>query len=72
MAKGSKTSSFGTSSRINHDSSTYYDSKLYSELSVPEMKDALGPDREFPKELRNKIILGSSEDMKEIPDNSLH
>jgi site-specific DNA-methyltransferase (adenine-specific) len=30
------------------------------------------PDNPFPVEYENKIILGSSENMKEIPDNSLH
>jgi len=30
------------------------------------------PDHDFPAEFENKIILRSSEDMKEIPDNSLH
>jgi site-specific DNA-methyltransferase (adenine-specific) len=30
------------------------------------------PDNPFPVEYENKIILGSSESMKEIPDNSLH
>lgn len=73
MKRGSKTSSFGTSSRINHDSSQYYSSKLYSELPNGNGKDVpLLPDQPFPEELENKIILGSSEQMKEIPDNSLH
>src|SRR4030067_2284605 len=71
MKKGSKTSSFGTSSRINHDSSTYYGSRLYSELPTNNGGETL-PDHDFPAEFENKIILGSSEAMKEIPDNSLH
>ena len=71
MKKGSKTSSFGTSSRINHDSSQYYNSKLYSELPSENGSRSI-PDNPFPTEYENKIILGSSEQMKEIPDNSLH
>ena len=71
MKKGSKTSSFGTNARINHDSSTYYDSRLYSELPSNNSGEAL-PDNEFPVEYENEIILGSSEKMREIPDNSLH
>jgi len=71
MKKGSKTSSFGTSSRINHDSSTYYSSRLYSELPANNGGEAIA-DNDFPLEFENKIILGSSENMKEIPDNSLH
>ena len=69
--KGSKTSSFGTSSRINHDSSTYYGSRLYSDLPTNNGDDEI-PDNEFPVEFENKIILGSSENMQEIPANSLH
>jgi site-specific DNA-methyltransferase (adenine-specific) len=75
MAKGSKTTSFGTTSRVNHDSSDYYDSKLYSELSDNGHNgDGSKPvaDNLFPVEYENKIILGTSEHMKEIPDNSLH
>jgi len=71
MKKGSKTSSFGTTTRIGHDSSQYYNSKLYSELpgnnGAPPVLDNL-----FPVELENCVILGSSEKMEAIPDNSLH
>lgn len=69
--RGTETSSFGTTSRINHDSSKYYNSRLYSELFKNREKD-IGPDNTYPPELRNKIILGNSESMSEIPDNSLH
>lgn len=71
MKKGSKTSSFGTSARISHDASQYYNSRLYAELpgdaSLPP-----APDHPFPKEYENTILLSSSEHMQEIPDNSLH
>lgn len=70
MRKGTKTSSFGTSGRINHDSSKFYNSKMYENLNENKVSDIL--DREFPKEYENKIILGSSEKMKELPDNSVH
>ncbi len=71
MKKGSFTSNFGTVSRINHDSSSYYNSKLYKELESSNIEvDA--DDHEFPKELENVIINSSSELMKEIPNNSLH
>jgi site-specific DNA-methyltransferase (adenine-specific) len=74
MKKGSKTSKFGTTSRVNHDSSDYYNSKLYSELSDDGNGNGSKPitDNLFPVEYENKIILGTSENMKEIPDNSLH
>jgi site-specific DNA-methyltransferase (adenine-specific) len=74
MKKGSKTSKFGTTSRVNHDSSDYYNSKLYSELSNTENENGTEPasDHPFPKEFENKILLGTSEAMKEIPDHSVH
>lgn len=72
MKKGSKTTKFGTTSRVNHDSSDYYNSKLYSELSGNGKKAEIIIEHPFPFEYENKVILGSSENMKEIPDNSLH
>ena len=72
MKKGSKTSRFGTSSRISHDSSSYYDSRMYSELAPENNTRKPLPDHEFPSDFENKIILGSSEAMREIPDRSLH
>lgn len=71
MKKGSKTSSFGTTSRISHDSSQYYNSRLYSELPGDNGSHPI-PDNPFPSEYENTIILGNAEKMKEIPDNSLH
>ena len=72
MKKGSKTSKFGTTSRIGHDSSDYYNSKLYSELSENGNGSQPVKDYPFPAEYENKIILGTSENMKEVPANSLH
>ncbi len=69
--KSSKTSSFGTSQRISHDASQYYNSKLYSGI-VKQSTESPASDSEFPAEYENKVILGSSEDMKELPSNSLH
>lgn len=69
-AKGTETSTFGTSGRINHDSSKFYNSKLYTELGEEKMVDKT--ENKFPDEWENKIILGSSENMKQIPDNSVH
>jgi site-specific DNA-methyltransferase (adenine-specific) len=68
--EGTKSSSFGTNGRINHDSSKFYDSKLYKELN--NYKEISKTVNEFPKELLNKIIHGSCEQMSQIPDSSLH
>ncbi|HIE57152.1 MAG TPA: site-specific DNA-methyltransferase, partial [Anaerolineales bacterium] len=72
MSKGSKTSKFGTTSRIGHDSSSYYNSRLYSELSLGAETENPMPDQTFPEVLKNRIIVASSEKMAQIPDNSLH
>jgi site-specific DNA-methyltransferase (adenine-specific) len=67
---GTKTSSFGTNGRINHDSSKFYDSKLYKELeNNNNISEEVNP---FPQKYLNTIINSSCANMKEIPDNSLH
>lgn len=65
-----ETSSFGTKGRINHDSSKFYNSKLYSKLNFSQAIEI--EENHFPTELENTIIHGSAELMKEIPDNSVH
>lgn len=67
---GTETSSFGTNGRINHDSTKFYNSKLYSSLETKEIEDKT--EHDLPKEYINKIILGSAENMKELPNNSIH
>ncbi len=67
---GTESSSFGTNGRINHDSSKFYNSKLYKELE--NNKQVSKETNPFPENLLNTTILGSAEDMSIIPDNSLH
>ena len=68
--KGTETSSFGTNGRINHDSSKFYNSKLYSELGDKVILDK--NEYDFPDNLENKFILGSAENLKELPENCVH
>ena len=68
--EGTQTSAFGTNGRINHDSSKFYNSKLYSELHI--LKDIAKEVNEFPSEFLNTIINNSCEKMEKIPDSSLH
>jgi len=68
--KGTATSSFGTSGRINHDSSKFYSTRLYDSVKLVELKDY--NENTLPPKVVNKIILGSSESMSELPDNSIH
>ena len=67
---GTSTSAFGTSGRINHDASKFYDSKLYSELSVTKITSY--HENAIPIQYMNKVLLGSAENMHELPDNSVH
>ena len=68
--KGTESSAFGTNGRINHDSSKFYNSKLYTELGDKKVIDK--NENDFPVDLENKFILGSAENMKELPDSSVH
>ncbi len=68
-----KTSSFGTGKRESHDSSSFYSRQLYNAiftepLSKSEIKKIQVPE---PGEWANQVYCGSSEDMKEVPDNSI-
>lgn len=67
---GTETSAFGTNGRINHDSTKFYDSKLYSMLDQNKVEDKT--ENLFPHEFLNKIILGTAENMGKLPNNSVH
>ena len=68
--KGTQTSAFGTSGRINHDSSKFYNSKLYEGLN--NGKDVEYVENQIDSQNINKIFCKSSEAMSELPDNSVH
>jgi site-specific DNA-methyltransferase (adenine-specific) len=67
---GTITSSFGSPGRINHDSSQFYNSKLYDGLKTEDKVKVA--DNKIPQELLNKHFCHSSENMNELPDNSIH
>lgn len=67
MNKKTVTQLFGSSKRENHDSSSFYNRKLYAVRSVEQEQ----PVNKFPDNLKNVVINHSSEDMSEIPDNSV-
>ena len=68
--RGTKTSSFGSPGRINHDSTPFYTSKLYEGL--PKETRIKYVENPIPKEFLNKIFCKSSEKMEELPDSSIH
>lgn len=68
---GTKTSSFGSPGRMNHDSSKFYKSRLYEGLPT-EKPGVSFVENKIADENINKIFCKSSEQMKELPDNSVH
>jgi len=68
--RGTKTSTFGSPGRINHDSSSFYSSRLYEEL--PKEIKVKYEENPIPSEVLNTTICKSSEFMNELPDNSIH
>jgi len=68
--KGTKTSSFGAPGRINHDSTSFYASKLYEGL--PKEQKLKYIENFIPEKFLNKIFCKSSEKMEELPDSSVH
>lgn len=67
---GTETSSFGTQGRINHNSEQFYNSKLYKELNLQNPVNM--EVNEVPVQYINQFICGSAENMKELPNNSIH
>ncbi|WP_457641814.1 DNA-methyltransferase [Persephonella sp.] len=69
--KKTSTYKFGSGNRINHDSTEFYNLKIYEELKE-ENKKAKPVENKIPEEFLNKIFCKSSENMSEIPNNSVH
>jgi site-specific DNA-methyltransferase (adenine-specific) len=70
VKRGTQTSSFGTPGRINHDSTSFYMSKLYEGL--PKEQKVKYTENPIPTQSLDKIFCKSSERMEELPDNSIH
>lgn len=67
---GTKTSSFGTVGRFNHDSSEFYSRKMYSDAQIKTIEDS--KENELSPDVLDKLFCKSSEAMAELPDNSVH
>jgi site-specific DNA-methyltransferase (adenine-specific) len=67
---GTKTSIFGSPGRVNHDSTTFYTSRLYEGL--PREESVIYSENAISPEFLNKIFCKTSEKMDELPDNSVH
>ena len=68
---GTETSSFGSPGRIGHDSSKFYNSKLYEDMPT-EKKRMIYVEKDINRQLLNRIFCKSSENMDELPDSSVH
>lgn len=69
---GSETSDFGVSERRNHDSSKFYNSRLYDDYQVPERDDVEYKENTINDKFLNTVIHGDARDMSQIPDESVH
>lgn len=67
---GTKTSAFGSPGRINHDSSSFYASRLYEGLPKEQQGDYV--ENTLPSEFVDKILVQSSENMNQLPENCVH
>lgn len=70
MAGGTATRSFGVSKRENHDSSAFYNSKLYDDLQEVVLEDLTV--NELPSAYSNRIFHQDARDMGDLPNNSIH
>ncbi len=70
MVRKTQTSSFGSVLRESHSSKKFYSSKLFEEFRIP--KNIEYRQVEIPKDNLNKLYCKSSENMDEIPDDSIH
>jgi DNA modification methylase len=68
--KKTRTSAFGTPGRISHDASRFYAGKLYSQVQAAEPVEYM--EYPVPAQFLNNVLAKSSEDMGEIPANSVH
>ncbi|GAA7169253.1 site-specific DNA-methyltransferase [Helicobacter pylori] len=66
-----QTSSFGVGKRIGHDSTKFYESKMYKNLKTQDNK-TFNNNAKLDDDILNNIFTHSSEAMHELPDNSIH
>lgn len=74
--RGTRTSTYGSSGRISHDSSPFYAGKLYQGING-ESTDTANPnlpiaETPLPQQCLDCILCASSERMAELPDRSVH
>lgn len=70
--KKTKTSSFGSPGRAGHDASAFYGARLYENQPKAESDGSAYVEHPIALEHLDRIFHTSSEQMKELPDNSVH
>ena len=70
MARKTQTATFGSIVRESHDSKKFYSSKLFSQFQIPKKVEFI--EQKIDKNDLNRLYCKSSENMDEIPDNSIH
>lgn len=68
--KGTSTSAFGSPGRIGHDASRFYSSRLYEGL--PQETQQEYRETAIPPGILDTVLCGSSENMHQLPDSSVH
>jgi modification methylase len=68
--KKTSTSAFGTSGRSSHDSSRFYQSRLYDPVTPKNL--IASSENLIPSDILDRIFCKSSESMDELPDSSVH
>ena len=68
--KGSETSDFGVSKRESHDSSIFYNRKLYGNILINENLQEV--ESILPLDVLDKILCQNSRNMNNIEDSSIH
>lgn len=70
MVRKTQTSSFGSVQRESHSSKKFYSSRLFEEFKVPDKIEY--SEVKIDSNDINRLYCKSSENMDEIPDNSVH
>jgi modification methylase len=65
-----KTSAFGSPGRRSHDADPFYRSRMYQDQPQEDVSQFV--ENLIPAESLDKILLASSENMAELPDNCIH
>ena len=67
---GTETSAFGTPGHVNHDSSRFYQSRMYTQLD--QGKKVKYTESPVPDTILDRILCQSSEVMADLPDACVH